>query len=342
MRPKCPATRIYLAAVLLTVLPAILPAQSPVSRIMRQDSTLNNLVEPPGYATAKPGSLASVARSGKGDRPMILIPGLGFGGGIFDEFAAGFLDEYRIYSVTLPGFAGSPAPPSPGEQTSFGEQTWTNGALQAIESLIEDEDMQEVVVVGHWLTGTQLALRLALNHPDKVSAVVILSGSTRMVVTDPTYAALYATPEKRVSSVDRFLAPRWFKTVTRETWDDNNFLPGDYAVHPVLGLRLWREAARPLLHVWVRYLCEFNAQDISVELKNLKVPTLVVKPGLEDLWYQTGQNYMEGYCHASWNGAEEQNPLITLITIPRSRVCMWMDQPEEVNRVVTAFLEGRK
>jgi hypothetical protein len=38
----------------------------------------------------------------------------------------------------------------------------------------------------------------------------------------------------------------------RETWDDNNFLPGDYAVNPILGLRLWREAASPQVHVWIR------------------------------------------------------------------------------------------
>jgi hypothetical protein len=132
----------------------------------------------------------------------------------------------------------------------------------------------------------------------------------------------------------------WFRTVTRETWDDNNFLPGDYAVNPVRGLRLWREAASPLLHVWVRYLCEFNAQDVAVEMDRLSVPTLILKPGLEGIKESPDQNYMQNYCHTGWEGSAEKNKNITLKTIPHSRVCLWFDQPEEVHKAVIDFLNG--
>jgi pimeloyl-ACP methyl ester carboxylesterase len=158
--------------------------------------------------------------------------------------------------------------------------------------------------------------------------------------SDTTNNKYIATPAKRVASIDNFQAPRWFKTVTRETWDDNNFLPGDYAVNPIRGLRLWREAASPKLHVWVRYLCEFNAQDISVEIAKLTVPTLILKPGLEGNFNEPGGNYMELFCHKSWEGSVENNPKIRVKTIPNSRVCLWFDQPEEVNRAVTDFLKS--
>src|SRR4030067_1470682 len=127
----------------------------------------------------------------------------------------------------------------------------------------------------------------------------------------------------------RYFAPKWFKTVTRETWDDNNFLPGDSAVNPGRGLRLWREAAAPKLHVWVRYLCEFNAQDITLELDQVTVPTLKLEPGLEGIKDHPDQNYMENYCHKGWEGYLEKNPKITVKTIPNSRVCLWFDQPQE-------------
>ncbi|MEW5701458.1 MAG: hypothetical protein AB1792_04430, partial [Candidatus Zixiibacteriota bacterium] len=130
--------------------------------------------------------------------------------------------------------------------------------------------------------------------------------------------------------------------VTRETWDDNNFLPQDYAVNPVRALRLWREAARPPLHVWVRYLCEFNSQELCPTLDSLTVPTLVLKPGLEGLWYEAGQNYMrDTYCQASWDGCGTDNPMLTIKTIPDSRVCMWFDQPVKVNAVIDSFLKGQ-
>lgn len=311
-------------------------------RIMAKDSTLNNLVDPPGYRTGRLGELGEFKKVGAGPQPMILIPGLGFGGSIFDELTDGWKDKYSMYAVTLPGFDGTAAPQSPSESTSFGEQTWTNGALAAIEKLIRDENIQNPILVGHWLTGTQLALRLALKNPDNVRAVIILSGSTRMLFTDTSWNKYVETPEKRIASIDNFSAPRWFKTVTRETWDDNNFLPGDYAVNPVRGLRLWREAAEPRLHVWVRYLCEFNAQDVSVELSKLAVPTLILKPGLEGNFHEPGQNYMELYCHKGWEGLVENNPKITVRTIPNSRVCLWFDQPEQVNDAIGEFLAGVK
>jgi pimeloyl-ACP methyl ester carboxylesterase len=310
-------------------------------RIMAQDSTFDNLVDPPGYKTAKLGTLGGVARSGTGTQPMILIPGLGFGGDVFTEFMASHSAEYRMFAVTLPGFAGTAAPPCPSPETSFGAQTWTNGALAGIEQLLQDENIHDAIVVGHWLTGTQLAIRLALAHPKDVKAVVLLAGSPRSVYTDPAYAPHYSTPERRVATIDKYLAPRWFKTVTRETWDDNNFLPQDYAVNPVRASRLWRAAASPPLHVWIRYLCEFNAQDLSLVMPKVNVPTLILEPGLEGLWYEDGQNYMKDtFCHKSWEGCIESNPRITAQTIPNSRACLWFDQPEAVNEAISSFLKS--
>ncbi|MCI0330233.1 MAG: alpha/beta hydrolase [candidate division Zixibacteria bacterium] len=329
-----------MAACLFIVAPAPLLFGQQCIRIMKQDSTLNNLVDPPGYQTAPLGTLGEVVHTGTGNQAMILVPGLGFGAHVFDEFMAGLSDQYRMYAVTLPGFGGTAAPPCSDGKISFGEQTWTSGGLAAIEKLIEEEKIENPILVGHWLGGTQIAVRLALKHPGKIKGVVLLSGAAKMLVTDTAYATYYGTPERRVSSIDKYLAPLWFKTVTRETWDDNNFLPGDYAVNPIRGLRLWREAASPKLHVWIRYLCEFNAQDISVEMPKLAVPTLLLKPGLEGNFFDPGQNYMELFCLKSWEGSVEKNPKITVKTIPNSRACLWFDQPEEVNRAVVDFLKS--
>jgi pimeloyl-ACP methyl ester carboxylesterase len=330
-------SKIAVSAAVMLSAPGV-HAQQTCVRIMEQDSTLNNLVDPPGYPTGELGQLGKVKRVGERGQPMILIPGAGFGADIFDDFMERHSGEYKMYAVTIPGFGGTPAPPTPPLGTSFGEQTWTSGALTGLERLIEDEKLEHVVVVGHWVIGTQLATRLAAKHPDKVDALVLLSGTPRWTITDTAYAKYYDTPQKRIASIDGFLATRWFKTVTRETWDDNNFLPQDYAVNPVRALRLWREAASPELHVWVRYLCEFNAEDLCPTLQTLTVPTLVLRPGLEGLWVE-GQNYMaDTYCQNSWNGCGDDNPKITIATVPDSRACMWFDQPEKVDAALAKFL----
>ena len=327
------------AAVVVATLPPLARAQDPpLPRILVQDPALNNLVDPPGYKPAKLGTLGGVLKAGKGDRDMILIPGAGFGGPVFKELMDRLADDYRMYAVTLPGFGGTPAPPTPDEKTSFGAQPWTNSALEAIERLIVDEKLHDVVLVGHWMTGTQIAVRLANRHPDTVKAVVLIAGTARIVSTNEQLKELMSTPEKRVKTVDTFSAPKWFKTVTRETWDDNNFIPGDYAVHPVRALRLWREAASPLLHVWVRYLCEFNAQDLAPEVEKLKVRTLLLKPGFEDLIHPDS-SAMDAYCNKSWEGLVEKNPKMTVKTIAKGRICMWFDQPAEVQKAIAGFVK---
>jgi len=309
---------------------------------MVQDSTLNNLVDPTGYKTGKLGELAEVRKVGNGRQAMILIPGLGFGANVFDEFMQMFSAEMTMYSVTLPGFGGTAAPPTPAESTSFGEQTWTNAAYQALNRLIDSEKMQRPIVVGHWLTGTQLALRMALEHPDKIRGVVLLSGSPCFVPVDTSKYKPHPPLDFRITGVDKYIAPQWFKSVTRATWDDNNFLPSDYAANPVRGLRLWRWAAEPPLHVWIRYLCEFYAQDITLDLARLSVPVLLLKPGLEGAYFDPGQDYLTAYCHTGWNAAIATSSKLSVKTIPESRVCMWYDQLESVATEIRMFVQKLK
>lgn len=310
------------------------------SRIMMQDSTLNNLVDPPGYQTGTLGDLGGVVKVGSGKRALVLIPGLGFSGEVFGELMEMISTEATMYAVTLPGFGGTSAPPSPPAGTSFAEQTWTNGAYRAIEKLIVDEQLERPIIVGHWLTGTSLALRLAVEHPDQIAGVILLAGSPCFVPTDTSQFKLHM-PEATLAKVaDTYMAPQWFKTVTRETWDDNNFLPGDYAVNPIRGLRLWRMAAQPPLHVWVRYLNEFNSQDISQHLDSLRVPVLLLKPGLEGNYFDPGQDYMTGYCHTGWNATLAKGGLIETKTIANARVCLWFDQPEAVAAEMRSFIAG--
>jgi pimeloyl-ACP methyl ester carboxylesterase len=235
---------------------------------------------------------------------------------------------------------GTPAPPSPPESVSFGQMPWTIGAFNAIEKLIENEKIENPIVIGHWMTGTQLALRLALKYPDKIKAIIIPSGYACFVMTDTSVYKPHPPLEQRIAGIDRYMIPKWFKTVTRETWDDNNYMPYDYAVNPIMGLRIWREAAEPPLHVWVRYLNEFYCQDITQQLDSLTVPTLLLYPGLEGLYHEPNQNYMQASCYTSWAASAPNHKMITSVTIPNSRICMWIDQPQRFEEEVDKFLAG--
>lgn len=275
---------------------------------------------------------------GTGPRNILLIPGLGFSAEVFTSLMERFADTHTMYAVTLPGFGGTPSPPTPPETTSFGEQTWTNGALAGLEELMDREGLQELVVVGHWLTGTQLALRLALKYPNRIAGVILIAGSPRWV-PPPTDAPQQDIPlSERIAGIDRRLAPQWFKTVTRETWDDNNFLPSDYATNPVLGLRLWRAAARPPLHVWIRYLCEFLAQDITLALDTLATPTLLLQPDMQGAYHDPGSDYMTAYTATSWGTIPDTHSQFRKVIVPNARVAVWVDRPGFVRTTIAEFL----
>ena len=328
-------------AVLLAVIsePA---AQQTCQARMEQDQALNNQVHAEGYRTGEPGALGKVIRMGDGPVDMVLIAGAGFGGEIFEGFMQANASQYRMLAVTLPGFGGTPAPPMPPEKTSYGELSWTRGAQEAVARLIEEEGLDRPVVVGHWLSATPIVLGLTVERPDLVRGAIVISGAPKFVPMSGTGMAEPASVAQRIAMVDQYLAPQWFRTVTRMTWDDNNFMPRDYAIHPLRGQQLWMEAARPMLPVWVRYLCESWAQDSTARLAELRVPVLILKPGFDDLYHQGPQmgDYMQAITQRAWDGVEAISDRIQVETIADARVFIMDDQPDSLNKAVERFVSG--
>jgi pimeloyl-ACP methyl ester carboxylesterase len=311
------------------------------TRLLAQDPSLNNLAHPAGYEAAAPASLGSVRTTGTGPRHMILIPGLGFGGDVFDDFMARHGDKFTMKAITLAGFGGTAAPAMPPAGTSYAATSWTNGAIDGILNLMDRENIGRATLVAHWALGSQVALRLASEHPDRFDAVILIAGVPRVMYSTPPPGMAGWSAEQRIKFADG-MGQGWFKTVTRQTWDDNNFMSYDYALNPRRGLSLWREAARPSLQVWIRYLLEFYAADSPSLLKTLGVRTLIVKPGFDDpgFYVEEGRDYMRDLCLRSWEGVPLSDSIET-VTIPGSRLFVMYDRPEELDRAVSTFIEGR-
>lgn len=322
-------------AAALILLPSLTSAQP---RSLRQDSTLDNLRHPPGTSTAPFGTLGAVAKVGTGPRTLILIPGIGFGGGVWREYMAANAARYTMYAVTLPGFGGTAPLPMPAPGVTYAEASWTASAVRAIEDLLETERLGRVTVVAHWALATQIGLELALRHPERVEALILVGGVLKSYY-ESTPAMLGWTAEQRARYAEG-MGARWFRTVTRETWDDNNFMAYDYAINPRRGLFLWREAQAPALAVWIRYLLEFYAVDYEPRLAALRVPTLVVQPGFDDpgFYVEPDRNYMRNLCLESWRGAGSRPAALRFVTVPQSRLFVMFDQPEALDREVDAFL----
>jgi pimeloyl-ACP methyl ester carboxylesterase len=266
---------------------------------------------------------------------MVLIAGMGFGDEVWAEFMDRRKATHRMYAVTIPGFGGTAPAEVPAASSRFSDTPWINSSVTALRTLLDTAHLQRVTLVAHWAVASQIALRLALEHPERIAAVVLVAGALKATFPDqPPWTAT-----QRAASIEA-MGQRWFRTVTRDTWDDNNFMPYDYSVHPRRGLFLWREAQKPLLAVWVRYLLEFYAVDLGPRLAQLRTPVLVVHPDFTDpAFHVETWNYMKGFTVDSWSGVAAQPGMVEFRTIAGTRLFVMQDKPDELDRVVDEFLQ---
>ena len=323
------------SVLLLATSPALAQPGAP------QDSTLDNLVHAKDYVTAEVGRFGAVVEGGNGHIDMVLVSGFGVGASAFEGFMRRNADRYHMLAVTLPGFEGTAAPPMPAPGTSYGEQTWTRAASDAVVRLIREKKLARPVLVGHFINGTQVAMRVALEHPEMVRAVVLLAGTPRFEpMTSSRFWPKNLTLEQKVQATDRYSAPRWFKTVTRDTWVKGNFVATDYSADSVLGRRFADRANEPPLPVLVRYLCEFHASDLWPDLERLRPPLLVVEPSFTvSLRADTTRNYLQSYFGEPWRGRLGRRPHTDSLSVENAGILVMEDQPAIVDRKVADFVK---
>jgi pimeloyl-ACP methyl ester carboxylesterase len=306
-----------------------------------QDSTLDNLVHAPDYKTAPLGTLGAVVERGKGPVDMVLVSGFGLGASPFESFMERNASRYHMLAVTLPGFEGTAAPPMPTAGTSYGDQTWTTAAGEAVAKLIRERGLKRPVVVGHFINGTQVAAHVALDHPELARALVLLAGSPWFEPTRPTAFWPKAMPlDRKIAMVDRGLATRWFKTVTRTTWVAGNFVATDYSPDTVRGKRFADLANQPPLPVLIRYLCEYHASDVRLDMAKLTQPLLMIQPSFTAaVRADTTRNYLQSFFEEPWKGMFEKRPHTQTMYLEGAGILVLDDQAAKVDEAIAAFLK---
>jgi pimeloyl-ACP methyl ester carboxylesterase len=324
-------------ALTLLIVPLLCSAYSPAQAPAAGESTTNNLVHTPGYETSIWGVMPNYERMGRGKQALIIIPGFGFDATVFDDFMEANKDVYTMYTITIPGYSKTAAPPMPVTDTSYGRQNWTRSVEQGLLHMMQNEHLEKAIVAGHFTQGAQLALRLAIDYPERVEGVVILGAPAKFVAVlngQPQHYPL----QSQISYVDHYWAPKVYKTISREAFNEGNYLPNVYALDSVTGNKLWQRAARQPLPVMVRYLCEFFTTGVAEELDKIKCPVLVLRPMFSDAVLQAPvNNYVRPQFIDGWNDAAAKNPLIKIKDIPNAATFVWKDNADEVYKAIKAF-----
>lgn len=321
-----------------------LSAPRPVRGLREIDVNRNNFRFPTDYKLLADDRSPLIIKKGRGRDTLILIPGVYSGKEVFDGFMARNQSRYRFYVVTPPGLNGTPPRPLPPETTSYGELTWTRRLKRDILDLVSREKLNRPTIVAHGFPGSLVAEELAFQHPEAVGGVIDVAAMPPQFSPSPRDPSRRtpATPEERVETVDEAWAAKWFRFVTPETWESNNYPADMFAndLNRAEQARLQVEGAP--LPVKIRYLAEFMASDHTHELANITVPLLALRPGFnEKLLADPAHSWYKGSFQDSWD-AFSKNLRIRLTTIPDARALILDDQPRLADDTIAAFIEHVK
>lgn len=317
-------------------------------------AAINNLAHPPSYQTGTWGTLGKVEKFGDpdyaptsrgsvgqaGTQDMILLPGWGLDASVFSAFIKRHEKDYRIWAVTFPGFGGTPAPPMPAQSEVYRDLNWTKGILKGLNDLIDREKIKSPIVVSLFSYSNLIALRMALDYPEKIGKVIIISGIGKFMGNYPSYEP--RSLDARCNFIEKYLAPQWFKTVSVDTWNKGNFVPGTFSKDSIAAARHWNMMSAVPIPVMVRYLCEFYCTDLSLEYSKLTVPTLIVIPAFTPAFLAKPEHsYIAPFFHSSWIGALPGSAQIQMTTISDAHAFIMDDQPDKLNKVINEFITGK-
>jgi pimeloyl-ACP methyl ester carboxylesterase len=220
--------------------PTAAPAAAPVTVLAPKS---------PDPATFQPTAFTVDVR-GTG-RPVILIPGLGCPGSVWDETVAHLHAQTHV--LTLAGFAG--VPPVAGDML---EATRTQ-----LVQYIRDRKLDHPVIIGHSLGGF-VAMWLAAEHPDLVGPLVIVDAGPSLLAKNSSPAAADAIRDEFMKQTDETWAQNTRQMFTMMGKDQKRLAPVIDAVVRS-DRRTFAEAFRTLF-----------LTDLAPQLAKITAPTLAL------------------------------------------------------------------
>lgn len=191
-------------------------------------------------------------RAGRGDTTILMLHGYGESLLSWRLILDRFTRRYRVLAIDLPGFGLSAKPES---GYDYGSYTRHLGALLA------QETSGPVVVVGHSMGG-ELAAGLALDHPDRVVAAVLIAPAGAGISSLLSDSAGIASPATQwVATALSYVLPVHDSTWFRET-------PAELMYEPIADSATGRAARR--------VLAEFDFSAINERFRDLKQPVLLI------------------------------------------------------------------
>ena len=258
-----------------------------------QTVEVNNLKLPPNTVTSPLDQLGKVEQVGTGSVPLILLPGVPFTSAIWQGFMQRNASRYTMYAVSFAGYGDVPPYAIP-EGGQYEKGIWTNAIVDGIIKFVKQNHLVKPIIVGHHLMADTYAIRAALKEPDLFGGVLVLSGQIKWPVQVPKDAdgnqpPRQPTNKERESVVYKQMMP-FYKTVSKSTFQANQFPATMFSENKTRGASLHMEEINSSIPVQVQYFLEYMAYDITADFSKVKAPTLFIAQGMGDFGKFLEQN----------------------------------------------------
>jgi pimeloyl-ACP methyl ester carboxylesterase len=266
-----------------------------------------------------------VERHGSGGRPLILIPGLASGSWAWQDTIRAFSPDHAVYVLTLPGFDGRPpAGPTP-----------LAIARAAVEDLIATRHLDKPVIVGHSLGGT-LAFVVAEDKPGTLGGVVSIDGLPVMPGTEEMPPAARAQAAQRIQASVAGSTPEAFAEQQK----------GYMRTIGVMDMNKADDLAKLSSRSDPASVGQYAADDIALDLRpglhTVTAPVLLLTPYFDldaNAQMASGQLITEAVKLDYYRSLMEGTPRVQVVPIAPARHFAMIDQPDQVNGAIRAFLK---
>ncbi len=268
-----------------------------------------------GPDTVMSGTVQIERAGSTAGRDIVFIPGLATPGEVWDDTVAALGDTVDAHVVTLAGFGDVPT-------TSRGEAGVIGSAVADLAAWLAAENLEGAVLVGHSM-GAQIALQLAVQAPDQVSAVVVVDSA-------PFFARLFnpaITPEQAAGyaagvAAQMSAAPReQFLAMSRQGLPVQSISEAGQAQ-----VMTWMEQADQ--SVVSAAMGEVMGTDYSPVLADVSAPVTLIIAWSEDA--PMSPESLESVYRNQYAGLET----LDLNRIDGSRHFIMLDQPEAFHAVL--------
>jgi len=230
--------------------------------------------------------------------PVILIPGLGCPGEVWEEVVAHLSQTHETHTLTLSGFAGRPAIDEPLSQA----------VRRDLTRYIRAHKLKDPVIIGHSMGGF-IAFWMASYHPELVGPVIIVDASP----------ALSGDLDEA-----RALRDKWRKA------DDATY----FAQVRAAFMSMTHQPARmkPIIDLIVKSdrkaigdaIFEMMQTDLTAEVKHIKAPVLIIAA--------------DGHLRGRIEKQTRTIPDHQIVVLPRTAHFVMWDDPHGFDRTVDKFL----